>query len=162
MASNMMEIDRNEAANLYYNISLWFNDTGTVGLVWRQIKEIRKYQSYIPEDTTAFTILPFPPDPLPLAGVIADREQMLQPVISVSPNPGKDHLVAQFITEKPDVVTLALYNLRGEEVQSVHSGFLQQGEHSFHIPLQSLADGTYYLRLVTPTGISTTKVVVLN
>ncbi|HWY36123.1 MAG TPA: hypothetical protein VNX68_15875, partial [Nitrosopumilaceae archaeon] len=64
LAGTLNPIDLNEAANMWYNISLLFPDTGTVSGCWREIRSIRNYQKDIPQDTTPFHKLTFPLQPI--------------------------------------------------------------------------------------------------
>lgn len=66
------------------------------------------------------------------------------------PNPFNPQTRIDFVLEKQQDITLALYNLLGQRVQVLAKGPFEQGAHSVLLNADNLASGTYIYRLQTP------------
>jgi hypothetical protein len=155
MATNMENFDLNEAANLWYNYSLVYNDTGNVAMAWERIKSIRGYQAQIPMDTTPFHVISFPPDPI-VSGVSPVVHSSTPIEISINPNPAKTETELSFSIEERSAVHIELFDILGRSVKKVYAGMLEEGKHTYPISITGLAEGMYYVR-VTANGAVTTK-----
>ena len=84
--------------------------------------------------------------------------------LRVSPNPASGDVRIQFTLTKPERVTLKLYNVLGCEIASFFVAELDASEHSWSFAISdwSLVNGTYFLRLQTPTSSHTQPLQVLR
>jgi photosystem II stability/assembly factor-like uncharacterized protein len=62
--------------------------------------------------------------------------------------------IAQFTLDKPQKIKLDLYNILGDRITSLASGFLEAGEHTIPIQTSSLTSGTYTVVL---TGLRSSE-----
>jgi len=79
--------------------------------------------------------------------------------ITASPNPFTTSASVSFDLPGACNAVLCLYDLTGREVQTLHSGSLSRGEHSFTVDGADLAPGIYFLRL-TAGGVTETRSVI--
>jgi len=79
--------------------------------------------------------------------------------VSVYPNPVKDQLTIDFGQEIKGVVTLAIFDINGRQV---YSSQLEVRDYklTFRIPESSVCSGLHLLKVVTGSGISTSKFLV--
>ena len=83
------------------------------------------------------------------------------------PNPFNPFTTIRFNLERPEYVTLTIYNCMGQKVQSLISGVLQEGLHSIswngsdHTG-RSVPGGVYLYELETPTMASSRKMVLVR
>jgi hypothetical protein len=82
------------------------------------------------------------------------------------PNPFNSGTVISFSLESPDDVELAVYDLLGRKVAVLYSGFVDGGEISINWNGRSddgsnLSSGVYFYRLLTVSGKSSTRMMVL-
>lgn len=89
--------------------------------------------------------------PAPLA------EMVLQPSLSLAPQPATKTSVAQISLPQSSLVHFALIDQHGRELVVLHDGRLPQGNSSFALDVAGLASGVYYLtaqsalyHLITP------------
>jgi len=155
MATNMENFDLNEAANLWYNYSLVYKDTGNVVRAWKAIKSIRGYQAQIPMDTAPFHVISFPPDPI-ISGVSPVAYSSNPIKITISPNPAKTEPELSFSLEERSAIRIELFDVLGRSVKKVYTGMVDEGEHSYPISISDLVDGMYYVR-VSANDVATTK-----
>ncbi len=80
---------------------------------------------------------------------------------TVAPNPLNSRSDITFTTSDFDRVDLVLMDVLGRTVQSVFSGMLGSGNHTFTLDGSSLPAGTYYLRLEV-NGTRLTKKVIIE
>ncbi len=83
------------------------------------------------------------------------------------PNPFNPTTTVSFMLPHADNVTLDIYNLLGQKVTSLYSGYLSGGSHSieWNATTESgtlVAGGVYFYRLSTSTGSVTRKMVFLK
>lgn len=68
--------------------------------------------------------------------------------LSVYPNPTRKEFYAEFFLPIPGSVSLALFDIRGRQVQIFFNGFLERGYRRWPIRLEiPLVSGVYFLRL---------------
>lgn len=159
MAGCLGSIDLNEAANMYYNYSLLFPDSGSVQDAWRNIHDIRHYQSEIPQDTTPFHILHFPLQPLPggTSGVTKGLPNSV--TLTISPNPAIESTVAEISTTNTGFFTMQLFDMLGKKIQDIYSGYIEAGIKKIAVDLHDQRHGEYFLRLGSPVGVKTVKLI---
>ena len=59
-------------------------------------------------------------------------------------------------------VTVAVYDVRGSRVATLHDGLLTAKEHSFALDARGLPSGAYFVRAAGKTQTATARVVVLH
>ena len=87
--------------------------------------------------------------------------------LNVAPNPFADHTQVEFTLPIASDVTLEIYNLHGQRVQSLENAMLDAGTHRYQWDGQSskgesLPTGIYLLRLRADKKWITTKVSLVN
>ncbi len=157
LAQTMTQWDYNGAANMWYNYGVIYGDWNTAT---ENIKNIRMFQHIIGQDTTPFTVIKYPPDPLVLAGVKQPITGNTSVSFSIVPNPAALSASANIFISNSGVIILQLYDELGVKVKDIFSGYLQAGKQSVAVDIHELSIGEYYLRLVCPGGIATRKLVV--
>jgi hypothetical protein len=61
--------------------------------------------------------------------------------------------------EKQSRTTMTVLDLLGRQVKVIGSSILSVGEHEFRFSMKGLEEGSYYLRIQTPNGVVTKKLV---
>ena len=67
-------------------------------------------------------------------------------ITSLYPNPVNDEISIQYVTDKEDLYTIQLLNVKGENIKSL-SGYSKIGVNSKSLNVQNLTSGTYILQL---------------
>jgi hypothetical protein len=159
LAYTLKPFDRNEAANMWYNFSLIFDDSADVAFAWDNIKQIRKFQKLIPEDSTPFHVLTFPL--APLAGVKPQHKTTSSNIeLSLVPNPATTSSYINVELPKSKYLTISLYDLLGRRIRQIASDYFEAGSHSLSFDVHDLSPGSYYIRLECPTGVITKSVII--
>jgi predicted GH43/DUF377 family glycosyl hydrolase len=78
------------------------------------------------------------------------------------PNPFNPTTTIGFSIPKTEFVTLKIYNLLGQEVATLVSDKLNQGNYSYQFDGRNLASGVYYYQLVTGNYMEVKKMVLLR
>jgi len=78
------------------------------------------------------------------------------------PNPCNPEAQIDFVLDKPGTVELALYNLAGEKVNDIYSGYLPSGRHSVAFNGEALPSGVYLVHLSENSNTTTQKLVLLR
>lgn len=79
------------------------------------------------------------------------------------PNPAKDKISVSYYIENPAAVTLAIYDIIGNEVQKIVYKEQSHGQHSVDINFENkLADGMYFLNVNTGNVSNAIKFIVAN
>ncbi len=89
----------------------------------------------------------------------AIRKHMRETKLKTFPNPAADELFVQYHLDNPGEVSFTLYDLQGRRVRSLPSQRMPQGMHTTSINLSGLAPGIYLLRMTTPAGILSRRIV---
>ncbi len=99
---------------------------------------------------------------LHLEGYLSGTEEPLsQDAISLSPNPASDVIRLKFDLEKPAVeATVRIIDFNGRLLRTERFENVQRGTHA--ISLKDLANGAYFLTVVTPEGFRTKKFQVIR
>jgi hypothetical protein len=77
-------------------------------------------------------------------------------LVEVSPG------IIQYVLPEAGRISLELYDVLGRRVNLIEEGYRRAGSHVVHIPNQNLASGIYILRLSTPFGCTTHKMVIIR
>ena len=82
---------------------------------------------------------------------ISDAPDNIQPVdfqiTSIYPNPFNPETTIEFSLPESGWLDAEVYNIKGERVTILHSGFLNAGSHAFRFDGANLASGIYIIRL---------------
>lgn len=132
--------------------------TLTAGLTW---------DTGLPSSSTGSTTIYFslPPDP---SGVDEEPAPPLESGLSpVFPNPIRDGATVRYSLRRPGRVALTLHDAAGRQVAALAGGHAEAGEHAIHWRRASgegsrAHSGIYFLRLVTPEGTATRKIVLID
>ena len=156
LAGDLNQFDLNAAANMYWNISLWYPDTGSVRMCWNNIRSIRHYQKEIPQDTTPFHRLTLPLQPL--AGVAPSYTQNIHVEMNLVPNSAKLSTEARISMSEPGMITLEVFDLLGKKIKDIFHGYIENS--NVPIDTHDLGQGEYYIRLQSSAGVVTQKLIV--
>ena len=80
-------------------------------------------------------------------------------LISSYPNPFNPQTTITFSVKSTSHVRLAVYDMLGRELQVLVNGVLNAGSYDAVFDAGDLPSGTYLSRLVTPTGVTTSKMI---
>ena len=80
-------------------------------------------------------------------------------LVDAYPNPFNSHTTIRYSLPGAGQVTAALYTLEGRLVETLFTGEQQAGQHTLPVNGSALSSGTYFLRLDTPNGQKTQKLV---
>jgi hypothetical protein len=69
--------------------------------------------------------------------------------MNISPNPASDQVEISFILPEPGNVSIKLYSADGRFVKDVETGFKKAGTNKITISTRDLANGNYYIILLT-------------
>ncbi|MDW8220378.1 MAG: PQQ-dependent sugar dehydrogenase [Bacteroidota bacterium] len=105
------------------------------------------------DEITRFILILMPP-----IATGKQHEKLLRSELRIYPNPCSDKAVAQIVLDTPSLISLAIYNVLGARISSVHEGMLNAGEHTIPLdyPVQAAETvGLYFCRLETREGVLT-------
>ncbi len=83
-------------------------------------------------------------------------------ILSVYPNPFNSVATAHFRIDTSGEFSMKLYNINGQEVQTLLEDANNPGEHTVQINAGNLSSGTYYLRLITEESEAIRKLVLVK
>ncbi|MCP4580863.1 MAG: T9SS type A sorting domain-containing protein [candidate division Zixibacteria bacterium] len=78
------------------------------------------------------------------------------------PNPFNNSTVISFQLTQPGEVNLDIYNLLGQQVAGLHSGYLNSGQHDFLWQADSAPSGVYFYKLTTGDNTEVQKMTLLK
>jgi hypothetical protein len=76
--------------------------------------------------------------------------------LSSYPNPFNPNTTIAFTLDKPERVTLVVYDLNGRQVETLIDGALERGEHKLNFDGHALPSGLYFARMQTASGSTRT------
>lgn len=95
------------------------------------------------------------------ASTSVESAEILASSVTIHPNPVAGEATLTFNIEKQSRATITILDLLGREIKSIGSSILSQGEHQFKFSMKGFEEGSYYLRIQTPSGVVTKKIVYL-
>lgn len=95
---------------------------------------------------------------MPPAGIASPDLAVQQ--FSIFPNPAQENTQIAFHLDNQRQVQLQVVDLAGRDVITVYKGDLAPGEYQYPIQTALLNKGIYFVRLLTPEGVLTQKLVV--
>ncbi|MFH1862027.1 MAG: T9SS type A sorting domain-containing protein, partial [bacterium] len=84
------------------------------------------------------------------------------PVFTLGPNPANPVVQVGFSLPFPQPVSVAIYNLLGQQVATLSSGQQPAGDHSYRWDASSYASGVYLIQMQTPTSSTSQRFVVVK
>ncbi|MGH7954364.1 MAG: T9SS type A sorting domain-containing protein, partial [Gloeomargaritales cyanobacterium] len=98
------------------------------------------------------------------SGVIVDHSQTPEQIILWQnyPNPVNTTTTIRFQVLEEGAVTLKIYNAIGEEITTLVSGHLSNGDHQAQWNTQGLPEGVYYYSLQSGASIETKKILLIK
>ena len=78
------------------------------------------------------------------------------------PNPFNASTLIKFRLVDPGDVTLEIFNLMGQKIETIHNGFLTSGEHELSWNGDNVPSGVYFYRLAAGEKSSTKKMTLLK
>ena len=86
---------------------------------------------------------------------IASNPNAMQ--LYIYPNPVTTNFNVQLYVPEGGTGTIQLYNVQGQLITTLKSGFFYKGKHEFEFNRPAVSSGIYYLKVITKSGIKTLK-----
>ena len=80
----------------------------------------------------------------------------------VYPNPFNPSTQVSFTLPKDDYVSLHVFNVKGEHVDTIHEGYQIEGTHSYTWNASSLSSGVYYIKMISSDTSLSVKAMLLK
>ena len=80
--------------------------------------------------------------------------------VSIFPNPAKDNFTLSYSLPQEENTSINLYNSKGQQVKSIQSGILPQGENKINGDVKGLPTGLYFVRITSGSGTEVAKIMV--
>ncbi len=97
---------------------------------------------------------------MPLSTGIKENPDDFVSQYNCFPNPASDRMTIRLMLKKGEYVNLNLYGLTGKKISTIYEGRLNNGLHSFEVPISQLPSGIYLASLLTGKYAKTIKIVV--
>ena len=81
---------------------------------------------------------------------------------SAYPNPFNPSTSFDVYMSSSDLVSVAVYNVMGQLVQTIHSGELTSGVHTFNWNASNIASGVYFINATTGSDVAIQKVMLMK
>lgn len=82
--------------------------------------------------------------------------------LQIYPNPFSDYSVIQIDMEKSKDVKIIVYNIYGQEINNIYSGYLPLGRHYFKWKPQNIKSGSYFYKVIVDDKILTEQMIYLR
>ena len=89
-----------------------------------------------------------------LSPVMLDKIEIQKINLSVSPVPANSVITLNYTITKAGFASIEVYDMLGNQLPKVYSGFSKAGTYSIHYSLQQLSAGTYSCVLRTKDNIT--------
>ncbi|HYV93830.1 MAG TPA: T9SS type A sorting domain-containing protein, partial [Chitinophagales bacterium] len=89
------------------------------------------------------------------SGSVSTEEMM-----SIYPNPAKDHATIQFTLQQSSHVYISMYDISGKEIETLMNDHAEQGDHSVQLNTDQFSKGIYFVKMISDFGIENVKLVV--
>jgi WD40 repeat protein len=90
-----------------------------------------------------------------------EEEQNIQATVSY-PNPSHGSITLDFTLLKAGLTETNIIDITGKNVLTVAKENLEAGEHTYTIDLSTLANGTYFIKIISGSSVSTQKFIKNN
>jgi hypothetical protein len=124
------------------------NDINLIGIV-----------SYYNADAKSREVINVNETPL-LYGTGVKEEVKSNYISKVFPNPTSGLTQIDFKLSSTDNVTIELYNLMGQKVETIHSGAFAGGDHTVYFNAESINNGVYFVKVSSTDYTSTHKIMI--
>ena len=85
----------------------------------------------------------------------------LNPVaLKVYPTPTNEATTIRFNMTRRGHATVTLFDITGRKVSNIYNGILEKGRHEFNLNVSNLASGVYFVKVSTPDGEATSRLVI--
>ena len=81
--------------------------------------------------------------------------------INCYPNPFSEQTLIKYYLDEPSFVKLIIFNLMGNEIETIVNKFEDAGEHAVIFSARELPSGTYFYRIITKNKHSTGKLLLM-
>jgi len=81
---------------------------------------------------------------------------------SIYPNPTDEELTLEIEVLYSSEISLEIFDLFGNKTTDIYKGFLSVGNYKYAVNTSGLADGTYYIRAISPIGTDIGKFIKLK
>ncbi len=137
------------STRLLYNPTDSHSEEWRINVAWPNGATTTLTEVDVPVNGTIEIHMPRVPTP-------GNSELVMNPVINAEvtnfPNPFNPTTNIEFTLSEAANITLSIYNLLGQEVETLASGTYEAGLHSLAFNAAALPSGLYMARLETPTG----------
>jgi hypothetical protein len=82
--------------------------------------------------------------------------------LSVTPNPTSDRVSLTYTMPVAGSVVVRVYGTDGRQIETLNQGYQVAGTHSAALDTRKLANGTYFVRVVTPFTSGSRSIVVIH
>jgi len=80
--------------------------------------------------------------------------------LSIFPNPAKGNFTLSCTLPQEENTYINLYNTKGQQVKSVQSGILPQGENKINADVKGLPTGLYFVRIISGSETAVEKILI--
>jgi len=81
---------------------------------------------------------------------------------SAYPNPFNPSTSFDVYMSSSDLASVAVYNIMGQLIQTIHSGELTSGKHTFNWNASSVSSGVYFIKATTQSDVAVQKVMLMK
>ncbi len=81
---------------------------------------------------------------------------------SIFPNPINKYATVKYSIAESSVVSLLLYNIRGEKVKTISNTKTEAGDYSLNIEFNDIEPGVYFLQMCSDKYNKSLKIVLIN
>ena len=81
-------------------------------------------------------------------------------IVNVYPNPARDLVHVDFVTDHPDQLQMELRNIQGVTMVNIPQVLIQTGAHSEKIDLKDVTPGIYMLMVTIGDQVTVKKIVI--
>lgn len=78
----------------------------------------------------------------------------------VYPNPASDKILVSFITNRINKISISIVDLMGREIMQYQKDVISSGLQSFDLPLNTLENGLYFVKIDNGNSTSSKKIIV--
>ncbi|MCX6247121.1 MAG: right-handed parallel beta-helix repeat-containing protein [Bacteroidetes bacterium] len=97
----------------------------------------------------------------PVTGIPGERTTGVNPLL-IWPNPVSGTGWIRYQLEAEGTVSLEMFDAQGTKVKVLDQGYRQPGTYTIPVAAGSLSSGIYLIRLTTPTGSTTRKLILIK
>jgi len=92
--------------------------------------------------------------------IFEEEEYVYDSYLFISPNPISETAEFSFRLEEDNYTTIGIYNMHGQLVEQVYSGYLSSGPYSMHLNMTQFVNGIYVAVLTTGEFVYSQRIVI--